>query len=354
VSGKPRHRVTTALLTALTLSLVSCGHTQPTAPGPSSQAPTQAVERCTLSSKLVPSCGALWGITTNTPTMAALDAAERASGRRFDFVYRFHDINDVVPSSDDQQVVSDGRILHLSIDARDYADKKTISWADIASGVYDDDLRRQALGVAALKTPFFITFDHEADQPAKLAQGSGTNFVRAWRHVHDLFGEAGATNAVWVWVMMGTPPALPRVLELWPGNDYVDWISWDVYNPSGCRAGQIDAAKYVSFEQSMKIFFDWVHAVGPKIGVDPNKPMMISEAGSVVYPDDVAKTAQWYAEIPSVLQRYPQIKAIGLWDHTGQRICDYRFTGNSTLEHAIAEAGKAQWVNPRERASTPR
>ena len=47
----------------------------------------------------VPSCGVLWGIATHPPTDAAVVAAETAIGRKVDFVYRYHDVNDVIPDS---------------------------------------------------------------------------------------------------------------------------------------------------------------------------------------------------------------------------------------------------------------
>jgi hypothetical protein len=197
----------------------------------------------------------------------------------------------------------------------------------------------------AMHKPVFVTFDHEADQPLKDAAGHPSEFVSAWRHVHDLFVEAGATNAVWVWVMTGAVEGLPRAGQLWPGNDYVDWISWDVYNASGCRRGVIDPTRHVGFEQAMRIFFDWLQTTGPSMGIDLSKPMMISEAGSVIYPNDRRRSADWYRQIPAVLQKYPQIKAIGLWDHTGQRTCDYRFTGQPDVEDAVRQAGKQPWVD---------
>ncbi len=221
------------------------------------------------------------------------------------------------------------------------------TWSAIAAGNFDDDLRVQAAGIASLHKPVFLTFEHEADQQAKEALGSGPEFVAAWRHVHELFTAAGATNAVWVWVMMGTEAALPRAAELWPGDDVVDWISWDVYNASGCRAGSVDPHKYMTFEASMRIFYDWVREKGPSLGIDVAKPMMISETGSVSYPDNPRRTAEWYAQIPSVLRAYPGIKAVGLWDHTGQKECDYRFGGKPLLQGAVRDAGLQPWVNPR-------
>ena len=140
---------------------------------------------CTLSAKVVPSCGALWGITTESPTAAALAAAETAAGRPFDIVYRFHDINNAVPTEEERAIVDRGGLLHLSVDARDYGSVGgSVTWSAIAAGNFDDDLRAQAAGIALLHKPVFLTFEHEADQQAKEALGSGPEFVAAWRHVH--------------------------------------------------------------------------------------------------------------------------------------------------------------------------
>jgi hypothetical protein len=266
-------------------------------------------------------------------------------GRSFDFVYRYHDINDVIPDPAERAVVAQGRLLHLSIGATVFpvADRHSITWADIAAGKYDEELKRQGAGIASLGEPVFVTFDHEANQPVRVAQGTGEDFKRAWRHVRDVYTEAGATNAVWVWVMMGSSLTLDRASQLWPGNDEVDWISWDVYNQSGCRGRGITPEKHVSFRDKMLIFYRWVHREGTAIGMDPDKPMMNSETGSAKYPRAPERTADWYAQIPRVLKQYPQIRAVGLWaSRNGD--CDYRFQDDPTILRAVKSAGLTAWA----------
>ena len=304
---------------------------------------------CAPSDKLVPRCGAFWGITTPEPTTASLKRVEKALDTRFDFVYRFHDINDSIPDAAEERQVAAGKKLHLSIDARDFSDpdRTAVTWADVASGRYDTDLRSQGKGIASLKAPVWVTFEHEADQSAKEALGSAEEFKEAWRHVREVYTKAGAGNAVWVWVVTGYGPTIPRAANLWPGNDQVDWISWEAYNQSGCLRGEITTARYTSFAESMLVFYRWVRKNGAEFGIDATKPMMISEAGSVLYPDDAQKTADWYAEIPSVLRKYPQIKAVGLWNHTGStELCDYRFDRAPAIGDSVAEAGRNSWLNP--------
>ena len=331
--------VSIVLLTTCSLLLTACTTTK-----------ASHGDQCRLSAKLVPECGALWGVTTEQPTNAALVAVEHSLGRRFDLVYRFHDINDTIPDTADKRAVAHGRALHVSIESTDFSSPSATAgtWAAVAAGTYDDDLHKQAEGIAALKSPVFVTFDHETDQPAREALGSAQEFIAAWRHVHDVYTKAGATNAVWVWVILGWAPSFDRAATLWPGNAYVDWISWDVYNQSGCRGGQVDPSLYTSFSNDVRLVYDWVHGVGPTIGMDPNKPMMISEAGSVLYRDDPEKTAQWYAEIPSVLEDYPQVKAVSLWDHTGHVICDYRIGLDPKVLETVTDVGHTGWLNQRE------
>jgi hypothetical protein len=134
---------------------------------------------------------------------------------------------------------------------------------------------------------------------------------------------------------------------MWPGNDVVDWISWDVYNPSGCRAGRIDPKLEVSFEQAARPFYDWLVHAGADAGIDTGKPMMISETGTVVYPDDPQRAAAWYAAIPEALERLKGIKAVSLWDHTGQNLCDYRFSNQPKVQQAVAKVGRRALLNPR-------
>jgi hypothetical protein len=291
---------------------------------------------CTLSAKLVPSCGVILGIQTEPPTIAKLHQVESTLATHFPMVHRFHDLGDPVPSADERALLADGRILQISIDARFYGrPDDTITWADIASGRYDAQLRAQARGIASLNKPVFLTFDHEPDLPRRAGLGTPSQFVAAWRHTHDLFVGAGATNAVWVWVVTGSSTTQDFAARTWPGNAYVDWISWESYNASGCREDEIDPGKFHSFGETTLSFLHYLRSVHERLGIDLDKPMMISEAGSIMYPGDPGLTAKWYAQMGEVLADHPHIKAIGLWDRTGTMSCDYRFDASPTVAHAF-------------------
>jgi hypothetical protein len=324
----------------MALAVTSCSSDSGT--GDPEPAPTRSTRStCTLSARAVPSCGVLWGVSTTPPTEDQLRTVEKAAGRPFDFVYRYHDVNDVVPDAQERTIVADGRLLHIAIAARDFAaaSRAGVSWADVARGRYDDSLSAQARGVASLEKPVFVTFEQEANQRTKLGVvGDAADFKAAWRHLHGLYVTAGATNAVWTWVMTGNPDNIDRAATLWPGNDVVDWISWNVYNQSGCHSGTLDQDKFKSFDDETEPFYDFVQERGASIGMDSSKPMMISEAGSVQYPDAPELSADWYAAIPTTLRSYPGIKAVALWDSVADT-CNYDFDADSDVVAGVRRAG---------------
>lgn len=76
--------------------------------------------------------------------------------------------------------------------------------------------------------PVAISFGHEMNghwYPWGTKDTTAATFVKAWRHIHDLFQEEGATNVVWVWSPNVVNPVPSVKLEpYWPGDAYVDWV----------------------------------------------------------------------------------------------------------------------------------
>lgn len=109
----------------------------------------------------------------------------------------------------------------------------------IASGASDDYIERFAASVRALNLPIALSFGHEMNgnwYPWGTQATSAADFVAAWRHVHDLFVRAGATNVIWIWDPNDMYPVPDVKLQpLYPGDAYVDWIGvtgyWTVLGP---------------------------------------------------------------------------------------------------------------------------
>ena len=170
-------------------------------------------------------------------TESKVHSVQAALGQHVDVVYHFHDLDDSLMTADERASANAGRLLHFDLDNRIYGSTQLVTWRQTTSGKYDADLRRQGAAIAAYGKPVFVTFDHEPERSDQAPQGTANDFIAAWRHVRQVYRAAGAVNAVWVWVVMGYPTMLTNAARFSPGNGYVDWISWEAYNVSGCQTG---------------------------------------------------------------------------------------------------------------------
>ena len=99
----------------------------------------------------------------------------------------------------------------------------------------------RAQAVKTFGQKFFLRWGHEmngnwypwdgANNGANLA--ATTTFISAYRHIHDLFVAAGATNALWVFcpnVDSVPGDSWNQWQNYYPGDAYVDWMGFDGYN----------------------------------------------------------------------------------------------------------------------------
>ncbi len=334
-----RRRLRTIVIPAVAAILVALGLGSVPPVAASTTAPqAAAAEPCGLiSAKLVPSCGAWWGIATRPQSYAQLAHLEGEMGRKFDTYYEFHIIGDTMPNAGERQAVAEGRMLHVNLETTKY------SWAQVANGVADAKIRVQAQGIASLHKQVFINFDHEPDAAKKAVRGTPAQFVAAFRHVHDLFLAAGATNTVWMWVTTGWKSNFNRLLALYPGNDVVDWISWEAYTEVGCGTHPV-LGTAASFKKNVTPMYNWLHTTGAAGGIDATKPIMISEYGATYNTPDPNVTANWYKGIPTALRtNFPHIKAVQKWDILGN--CRYNIDTDPVITEAVRVAGSDPYVN---------
>ena len=176
---------------------------------------------------------------------------------------------------------------------------------NIASGKHDVYIRQWAKDAAAWDKPFYLRFAHEMNIDG-FPWGVGVNgntsdqYVAAWRHVHDIFQQEGATNVRWVWspnVVSGNSTPFSWV---YPGDDYVDWVALDGYNRGTIRSW--------SNWRSLADIFGHSHDALTKM---TNKPMMIAEVGSAEVGGD---KAVWIRQglLQEVPSRLPQVRAV-IW-----------------------------------------
>jgi hypothetical protein len=114
-------------------------------------------------------------------------------------------------------------------------DQPTYQLAAIAGGDHDAYLRDWAEEIAELDQDVIIRLMHEMNGNW-YPWGPGVNgnesadFVAAWRHVHTIFAEEGATNVVWEWAPNQLYDGSAALEPLYPGDAYVDRIGISAYN----------------------------------------------------------------------------------------------------------------------------
>jgi len=110
------------------------------------------------------------------------------------------------------------------------APQKAFALNYIAKGKYDAYIGLWAKQIKLFKYPVYIRFAHEMNGPwypwgASDAKKSAKLYVAAWRHVHDIFVQAGATNAMWVWAPNAVKSGSQLPLKpFYPGDAYVDYV----------------------------------------------------------------------------------------------------------------------------------
>ena len=92
-----------------------------------------------------------------------------------------------------------------------------------------------------------LRYRWEMDRPnLRATMGSGPEFIAAWRHLHDIFRRAGASNVAWVWCPTAEGFDRGEAAAFYPGDDVVDWICVERLRgqpdrPAGRPAGAVPA-----------------------------------------------------------------------------------------------------------------
>jgi hypothetical protein len=198
--------------------------------------------------------------------------------------------------------------------------------AELRTGHFDRYIRYFARNAKAWGSPFFLRFNWEMNG-SWFPWGAATNgnepgeFVLAWRHVHRIFEEVGATNVTWVWCpFVGT-----GLEQFYPGDRYVDWTGLDGYN---WGPESPVAAPWHSFNELFAASYRRLARIAP------SKPMMVGEVASTG--NDEQKTA-WIREMFAALrQGYPKVHGL-IWFNKIDRETDWPIETLPGVSAAFAE-----------------
>jgi hypothetical protein len=208
--------------------------------------------------------------------------------------------------------------------------------SDVIAGTYDAYIREWASAAKKWGHPFFLRFNWEMNgRWFPWSEGVNGNksgeFVTAWRHVHDIFTEVGATNVSWVWCPNIDPGKIFLNLQSqYPGNGYVDWTGLDGYN-WGTNPAKPD--RWRSFDNLYKSTYDEIVNT-----IAPSKPMMISEIGSTEYG---GSKAAWITDLLAKIPTdYPKIRGM-LWFEQFDDGMDWPLETSASATSAFAKGIQA-------------
>ncbi len=205
-----------------------------------------------------------------------------------------------------------------------------IDFARIADGSLDATIRARANGAKALGKKFFLDFAAEMNGDEAWSGNNAKLYVSAYRHIHDIFVAAGATNVVWAWCpnVTDTPGGNRTTMDYYPGDAYVDWTGVDGYN-WGTRNGG-----WQSFEKVFKNIYPLL--------AKKKKPILIGEMASSQAGGDKAK---WIDEIiPTLRGNFPLIKGVVWFDINKE--ADWRISSSPESEAAFIRMMKDPYFNP--------
>jgi hypothetical protein len=229
--------------------------------------------------------------------------------------------------------VANGRIPEIK-----YGASTTPSLDSITDGSQDATLRALADGIRSLGSDVLFCPLWEMNGDWEAWSGAKTNdpgtydgplkYIKAWRHMHDIFVQEGATNAVWVWAPdRGDSPKenWNHWLKYYPGDTYVDWVGFDGYNWG--TSATTWSSTWASFEDTFRpIYRDFA----------ARKPIMIAETASTELGGD---KAQWMADAQAMIKaRWPDVVAVTWFDDNKET--DWRVDSSSS-----ALGGYKAWVH---------
>jgi hypothetical protein len=265
---------------------------------------------CSVSSLLVPVCGAWLG--ASTPSKAGLRTSEgyatglneyeQAAQNVPDILHFYKNGGQVFPNA--QEIAMSQRSgKQRSLLFYNWKPNPNMNWRQIADGGADSEIQAVANGLKKYNHKLFLTIWHEPENDAGGAGRTPADYVAMYRYTVTKLRSLGVTNVVFVMNYMGFFGWADMFDGLYPGDDVVDWIAYDPYGLSGHNDfGMFLDTKKQGFEG----FYTWA------TNKAPGKPIMLAEWGFNL-PETPNAPAILDGAVPIMQSRFPAVKALVYW-----------------------------------------
>jgi len=177
----------------------------------------------------------------------------------------------------------------------------------ITSGRYDAYIRQWAIDIRTLGGPVMLRPMHEMNGNwypwcGTVNGNTPAEFVKAWRHIHDIFEEEGATNVTWVWSInhVSVPDNKKNAYAAYyPGDEYVDWTSISGFNWG-------TTSNYSSWQS-----FTYRYESPLKYLKKVKKPIIISEFASV---EEGGRKSAWIKDAYKRIRALSKVRGVVYYD----------------------------------------
>ena len=263
----------------------------------------------------------LWGVApgahTDQPRDEALADFEADTGRTQAIYHAYHRGTELFPTASEIEIARDPekpRLLFLNW-------KPTgASWAEIARGDADTDAYLDRLAAHIRETfpeEFFFTVHHEPENDVRPNAGSGytaEDYRAMFRYVINRLRADGVTNLVSTMVHLAYIPWTTQTWweDLYPGDDVVDWIAWDIYAYSDPGYGYGDFSELMNRTSSSAP--DWPGFYNYAAARHPDKPFMLAEWGVWYSSQNPDHMAEFFDSVAKQIALFPRMKALVYFD----------------------------------------
>ncbi|OGK42846.1 hypothetical protein A3A74_01410 [Candidatus Roizmanbacteria bacterium RIFCSPLOWO2_01_FULL_35_13] len=202
---------------------------------------------------------------------------------------------------------------------------------NIIRGDFDEYIKEYANSVRDYQNPVMIRFAHEMNgnwYPWGSTFNTPSEYIMAWRHVHDIFTEVGTPNVAWIWAPNEeyVEPLVPFSHSsevFYPGDKYVDWVGVSSFNWAGRYKQNIWRKPEDLFESTISKLKQY------------QKPIIITETASsetIGYP---GQKALWIEQMAEYVKLNPEIKGL-VWFNVNDNNIDWSIeSSDSSLKSFI-------------------
>lgn len=146
------------------------------------------------------------------------------------------------------------------------------------------------------------------------------DYVRAWKHMVDIFRREGATNVKYVWCPNVTYSGSTPLSGLFPGDDYVDFVCMDGYNWGNTNGG------WQSFSTIFSVTYNQITAMS-------SKPVIIGEMASA---EQGGSKPSWILDAYQKIKTMPRIVVVNWFNANKEK--DWRVNSTSSSLNAFKQA----------------